>query len=87
MVLKQTHCLWTLHSMGLPYSAFPGASVSNIQTSQIDGFKTDTLSLDTTQHGTAIFSIPWCIGQQAFTELYTYFNTYEESDIAGNKEK
>ena len=50
-------------------------------------FKTDTMSLDTTQHGTAIFSIPWCIGQQAFTELYTYFNTYEESGTAGNKEK
>ena len=47
------------------------------------------MSLDTTQHGTAIFSIPWYIGQQAFTELYTYFNTYEELDIhvAGNKEK
>ena len=28
MVLKQTQCLWTLHSMGLLYSAFPGASVS-----------------------------------------------------------
>ena len=60
-----------------------------IQTSQIDGFKTGTSSLATTQHRTTIFSIPWCIGQQAFTELYTYviINTCEESDIDGNKEK
>ena len=48
-------------------------------------FKTDTSSLTTTQHETAIFSIPWCIRKQAYT--FTYIHTYEESDLAGTKGK
>ena len=42
---------------------------TNIQTSQTDGFKTDTISLATTQHEIAIFNIPWCNGQQTFTKF------------------
>ena len=47
--------------------------------------KTDTSSLTTTQHGAAIFSIP---GASVSKHSLNYIhNTYEEADIACNKEK